>query len=370
MSRVLWRGVWLDERTAEMMDAVAVLTGDVYVRPSQGSWSGASASAGTHSGCGAIDLVGSADDLRVIVREGRRVGFAGWVRSPSQGPWPWHAHMIAVQPGGKGDRGCLAPAAADQVEDYYEGRNGLANNGRDDGPRQWVGTTWETYTEEHGMPLSDRDIERIAQAVWAREVDGKPARWWLKNTQRIARRWLGPAGDAPEQTRQSTIRRGVDRLQAQMVQVLDALAGEDDPEPEPDPVMARTLFAAAGFEGEALDIILGIAWAESAGYADAVGDYTIVNDKWGPSVGLTQVRTLRDPSKWGDADRVRDIEALRDPAHQAAASWAISSQGRNFGPWTTYTNGAYKTKLGVDFAIRTGHRNAGRWNLDGIDTNA
>jgi hypothetical protein len=38
----------------------------------------------------------------------------------------------------------LAPAAQKQVGKYYEGRNGLANNGPDDGPPV-VRVTWEEF---------------------------------------------------------------------------------------------------------------------------------------------------------------------------------------------------------------------------------
>lgn len=146
-----WRGVLLDERTAAMMQEVDGLTPETPLDATQGSYSGGvDASAGTHSGCGAIDLAAAAlnqwqrDNL---VQAMRQVGFAAWLRTPAQSDWPYHVHAIAVQPGGKHDRGCLAGAAHDQVIDYYEGRNGLASNAPDDGPRQYVGTTWETYQE-------------------------------------------------------------------------------------------------------------------------------------------------------------------------------------------------------------------------------
>jgi hypothetical protein len=145
--RVTWRGVTLDRRTADMMGEVERLMG-CTLRPSQGSWSGAAASAGTHSGGGAVDLVDNtwaAGNYDRVVQYARQVGFAAWHRTPQQSDWVRHAHLIAVQPGGKGDRGVLSGAAHDQVVDYFEGRNGLASNARDDGPRDWVGTTWETY---------------------------------------------------------------------------------------------------------------------------------------------------------------------------------------------------------------------------------
>jgi hypothetical protein len=152
-----------------MLDELVALVGpDVPVRPTQGSNSGGvSASGGTHDGCGAIDLAGQDTGMTQADREtirdaGRRVGFAMWIRTPAQSAWPWHLHGIAVQPGGRYDQGCLSPAAHDQVEDYYAGRNGLASGAPDDGPRDWVGVTWETYQLEN-QPEDDMTPEQAAQ---------------------------------------------------------------------------------------------------------------------------------------------------------------------------------------------------------------
>lgn len=163
MANTYWRGALLDQRTADMMTEVARLCGSgVNIRPTQGSFSGGvSASGGTHDGCGAIDLAGqdagmTGDDRAAIRDAMRQVGFAAWVRDPSQSDWPYHVHGIAVQPGGKGDRGCLSSGAYDQIIDYFEGRNGLASNAPDDGPRQWVGVIWENYLAEgNDMPTID-----------------------------------------------------------------------------------------------------------------------------------------------------------------------------------------------------------------------
>lgn len=163
MRRVMWRGVPLDERSAAMMDAVVSLIPDIPVTPTQGGWSGYGPSAGTHAGPGAVDI--AAEDLTPqqraeLVAVMRRVGWAAWMRNPSQSDWPWHCHAIAV--------GCpnLPAAARDQVEDYLEGRNGLANEGPDDGPRDWVGCTFEEW-ENSEMPISDEDLDRIAWRVWS-----------------------------------------------------------------------------------------------------------------------------------------------------------------------------------------------------------
>jgi hypothetical protein len=146
-----WGGVPLDARMAEQMDEVVRLCGSqAPVRATQGCYSGGGvqASAGTHDGCGAIDIAGEGltDHQRALIRDaGRMVGLAMWIRTPYQSDWPWHLHGISVQPGGKADSGCLSSGAHGQVVDYFEGRNGLASGAPDDGPRQWVGVTWETY---------------------------------------------------------------------------------------------------------------------------------------------------------------------------------------------------------------------------------
>jgi len=115
------------------------------VELSQGSWSNAATSAGTHSGGGALDVRASKggkdftrDQLDEIQLELRRIGFAAWVRNPTQGDWPYHVHAIAI-----GDRD-MSDAAAAQVVAYKNGRDGLAGNGPDYGPRP----TWTQYPQE------------------------------------------------------------------------------------------------------------------------------------------------------------------------------------------------------------------------------
>jgi len=66
---------------------------------------------------------------REIVRQLRSVGFAAWFRDESQGPWSDHIHAIAIA-----DPEASWGAKA-QVTQYYAGQNGLANHGKDDGPR-------------------------------------------------------------------------------------------------------------------------------------------------------------------------------------------------------------------------------------------
>lgn len=90
------------------------------------------ASAGTHAGGGTVDLKGWDADRKVRVL--RKWGFAAWKRTPSQGPWPTHVHAVLI-----GNQSAAASARR-QVDSYRAGRNGLASNGRDDGPRVTVRT--------------------------------------------------------------------------------------------------------------------------------------------------------------------------------------------------------------------------------------
>lgn len=157
MSRVTWRGVTVDSRTAAMLTELAKISGPILIHPTQGSYNrgGVAASAGTHDGGGAVDLMHSSwkvADYNKVVELARKIGFAAWHRTPQQSNWPRHVHMIAIQPGGKGDQGVLSRGAHDQVKAYYENRNGLASRRPDDATRKYVGVTWEKYKAGRSAP--------------------------------------------------------------------------------------------------------------------------------------------------------------------------------------------------------------------------
>ena len=97
-------------------------------------------------------------------------------------------------------------------------------------------------------------------------------------------------------------------------------------------------------------------------YSDAVGDLTLIDDKWGPSIGLTQVRSLRDPTSGNTADTWRVASKLRDPHYNAQAAWAISKLGTDFSLWSTFVHGTYVPFAGLDFECRTGHPDADKWD--------
>jgi hypothetical protein len=141
-ARTTYQGYPLNARTLAMLKAAQSRCGLPFV-VEQGSYSAGvdPTSAGTHDGGGAVDL--DAERLTntqrlAAVTALREVGFAAWLRTPAQGGWPLHIHAIAIS-----DTDLSSPAQK-QVGAYYEGRNGLANNLPDDGPKV-PRVTYEEY---------------------------------------------------------------------------------------------------------------------------------------------------------------------------------------------------------------------------------
>ncbi|HEX2145134.1 MAG TPA: peptidoglycan-binding protein [Glycomyces sp.] len=140
-----YRGVRVNTRTKNMLAAAdAKVTWNLTL--SQGSYNpgGDPTSAGTHDGGGVVDL--DVDGLSTTrrwrtVAALREVGFAAWLRTPSQGNWPYHIHAVAVA-----DTDLSGPAQP-QVHDYFFGKNGLANHAADNTPPEYQGnfTWWEQY---------------------------------------------------------------------------------------------------------------------------------------------------------------------------------------------------------------------------------
>lgn len=155
LKRIWFRGVLLNERTRDMVLAAEKIAGFPFVL-TQGSYNrgGVAASAGTHDGGGAVDVHAAgyaSSKQQAIVAAMRQVGFAAWLRTPAQADWPYHVHGEAV-----GDLE-LSAGAARQITQYLKGTNGLASKGKDDGPRTWVGVTWESYEAAHKTPPGDPD---------------------------------------------------------------------------------------------------------------------------------------------------------------------------------------------------------------------
>ena len=106
--------------------------------------------------------------------------------------------------------------------------------------------------------------------------------------------------------------------------------------------LMRTI-AKQGFSNAALKTAYAVAMAESGGRSNAVGDVSLQDDKWGPSIGLFQIRSLKNWEKWND--EYRDANRLPNPDFNAAAAWRKSNQGSNWKPWSAYTNAAFLKHL-------------------------
>lgn len=98
----------------------------------------------------------------------------------------------------------------------------------------------------------------------------------------------------------------------------------------------------AGFRGQALTVATAVALAESGGRPRAHNPVPPDN-----SYGLWQINMLGalGPER-RRAFHLGGNGELFDPRANARAAFAISRQGRSFGPWSTYTNGAYRRFLG------------------------
>ncbi|MCO1576250.1 transglycosylase SLT domain-containing protein [Crossiella sp. SN42] len=101
----------------------------------------------------------------------------------------------------------------------------------------------------------------------------------------------------------------------------------------------------AGFRGDMLNTAVAVALAESSGRTDAIGDVALETGKWGPSVGLWQIRSLNPGHGTAREQAQRDETANLDPATNAANAYAISGNGTSFRQWSTYTNGDYQRYL-------------------------
>lgn len=99
----------------------------------------------------------------------------------------------------------------------------------------------------------------------------------------------------------------------------------------------------AGFRGEALVIALAVAFAES-GYDAHAENWASADSKWGPAVGLFQVRVLRKPT--GSAmDRRREYDSMRDPINNVRFAYDLSKGGKDWSAWSAYTNKSYRLHL-------------------------
>lgn len=97
----------------------------------------------------------------------------------------------------------------------------------------------------------------------------------------------------------------------------------------PSPAEFRGLAQRAGFSPAATEKALRVATCESGLRPHAVGDGKLANEKWGPSLGPFQVRTL-----WSDLLGTRSPMLNFIPAFNASAAYRISAGGTDWSAWT------------------------------------
>ncbi|NUR79085.1 MAG: hypothetical protein HOQ21_01370 [Dermatophilaceae bacterium] len=151
--RTTYGGKTVDALTRAALDDTAERLG-YPLTILQGSFNagGVAASAGTHDGGGAVDLAPYDWERKVL--ELRRTGFAAWHRPAIPGLWGEHIHAVLI-----GDR-LLSAGAKAQVADYLAGRNGLANHGPDDGPRDFVNNRYHWQRGAHRITRAAALMER------------------------------------------------------------------------------------------------------------------------------------------------------------------------------------------------------------------
>lgn len=101
------------------------------------------------------------------------------------------------------------------------------------------------------------------------------------------------------------------------------------------------LVLGAGFTGDDAAKMVAIAWAESRFETGNYGDVGIQTSKWGPSVGLTQIRSLKADKGTG---KQRDELANLDPVTNLRHAREIFLDS-GFRPWSTWLDGKYLVKL-------------------------
>jgi hypothetical protein len=167
-ANVSWRG-WrvcsclitiIEDMFEPRMRAERGWASDRKVKIFQASYNagGVSASAGTHDQGGALDTEKMSDTDTIIMRE---CGTTSWQRgSPEDSYFDDHNHLIAI--------GCpdLSSGAADQVQDYKNGKDGLADGGPDKSPDVPY-TTWqdalEKYQATEGGVLGMTDVTKFTR---------------------------------------------------------------------------------------------------------------------------------------------------------------------------------------------------------------
>lgn len=117
-------------------------------------------SAGTHDLGGVVDLRWCGHNECILAL--RLAGMAAtWHRTPAQGPWPNHIHAVVR------DHPNQAESAQRQTVAVLAGRNGLANNAPDDGPRPnpFPHPVWPWPEEDTMTPAQEKKLDEVVGAI-------------------------------------------------------------------------------------------------------------------------------------------------------------------------------------------------------------
>jgi hypothetical protein len=131
--------------------------------------------------------------------------------------------------------------------------------------------------------------------------------------------------------------------------------------PPMTPAAVHALAVTHGLTVDQAVIATAIAWAESGLNPEAVGDVNLEDDKWGPSVGLYQIRSLRVDTGTG---KERDVERLGDPSFNTRSMVAVSAGGTNWTPWSVFKNGRYQEHIDAVRASVEGAHQMQEWMPD------
>jgi murein DD-endopeptidase MepM/ murein hydrolase activator NlpD len=111
-----------------------------------------------------------------------------------------------------------------------------------------------------------------------------------------------------------------------------------------------------GFKGKGLDTAFAVAMAESGGRVNPPdGDVNLQTDKWGPSIGTFQIRSLKNWSNYdgkGSSDYYRNPVKLRDHNFNLEAAFHKSNKGTGWKGWSTFTHGDFVKFLADSSATR------------------
>lgn len=127
----------------------------------------------------------------------------------------------------------------------------------------------------------------------------------------------------------------------------------------------RSTLSRAGFGPHALPVAYAVAMAESGGRPRAHNTNASTGDN---SYGLFQINMIGNmgPNR-RQQFHLKSNNDLFDPLTNAKAAYAISNKGRDWGPWSTYKNGAYKKYLNDTNDVKFNRSNLVNNNVSAIN---